>query len=117
MVLEQIKESMSLEEMLFYAAHINLSYRWRFSYGRMAKQDRIRRFKFPEYSNNLDIEKEISGLLPTLPSTGDVIDFQLIAFRIGSVFNVLKGSGIYREDSEMGNTLLNICDQYEKWGS
>lgn len=58
------KNSMTKEELFFYAAQINLS-SWRFSYGRMVIGSRLQNIELLPFKRKLlDIDKEIDLLLP-----------------------------------------------------
>lgn len=106
LVLEPKDERMSREEMLFHAAFINESYRWRFSYGRMVKRDRVLQLPLLDYSAKFLPAKRVEDLLPRHPSAIAETPSHLKAFPAGSVFNFFRGAGRYREDVDEGRTPL-----------
>ncbi len=61
------RKSMSNEELLYYAAYINETIRWRFSFGRMVSKDRIEQQNIKEQTGGISPTRTIEQLMPTKP--------------------------------------------------
>jgi len=97
---------MSFDELLFYSSYFNKYIRWRFSYGRMVKPDRIKRLEIPTL--NIDINfPQISDYLPTPSNMNTHINnSEYIYLPINEIFDIRKGDGDYIENFKNGNTPL-----------
>jgi len=100
------KEEMTVEELYFYAAIINLQ-RWRFSFGRMVIADRLKLLEIEKPTKDYGlIEKSVISLVPKAVKRDkpDGIKFTLIL--LSTLFDITKGKGRYYEHCEPGSTPL-----------
>ena len=102
------RESMPYEEMAFYAAYINESVSWRFSYYRMVTRARIERLKLPKYDGTVRPTKTIAELIPRKPVDNELSKkpIRFSPFSLSILFDVVKGEGKYLTDLSTGNTPL-----------
>lgn len=101
------KKQMPNDELLYYAAYINKSIRWRFSFGRMVSKTRMEKIDVKEYDGNIHPSKTINQIMPTkkpYTSSHYAINFGLV--KLQNMFTVMKGKGEYREDVSSGDTPL-----------
>lgn len=89
-VLEPDK-SMAKSELYWYASYINQAIRWRFSFGRMLKKERLEKLQFP-YFETATIP-DFAALVPNKPKKMKLV-FQEIhwgKFKVSKLFNVKRG--------------------------
>jgi hypothetical protein len=99
------KQKMTLSELYWYASYINQAIRWRFSFGRMMRKDRLEMLKLPEPQTTV---------LPTLdiPVSQYPAKKQISAnkikwgrFRISELFNVRRGDFHSLSELAEGNVM------------
>jgi hypothetical protein len=107
------EEEMNKEELFYYAAQINKQ-RWRFSFGRMANPDRIKKLEIDDYTGiNLKYSKIEKELLPK-PKIKNVLQFEAIKnIKINNMFKIVRGKGKYLINLEEGKTPLVSARNFE----
>jgi hypothetical protein len=100
------KRQMGYDELLYYAAYVNETMRWRFSFGRMVSKNRIERQDIQKFDGKISPTRTIEQLMPTMPQVPkfDVLNFATV--KLTDMFRVVRGRGAYREDVGSGNTPL-----------
>lgn len=100
------KKQMSYDELLYYAAYINETMRWRFSFGRMVSKNRIEQQDIEKYDQKISPTRTIEQLMPTEPQVAKLDALNIATVKLTDMFKVVRGRGAYREDIESGNTPL-----------
>ena len=85
------KREMTYEEMLYYATTMNLQLRWRFSFGRMVKRDRLRRLKVTEQKKT-GVDYDLSKIIPTFTKYHTRVEnLSFHDFTIEELFHLERG--------------------------
>jgi len=85
------KREMTYEELLHYATTINLQLRWRFSFGRMVKRDRLQKLEITEFKKT-NIDCDLSKRTPTFTKyAAKVGNLNFKEFTIDESFHLERG--------------------------
>ena len=85
------KEAMTKSELYWYASYINQAVRWRFSFGRMLKRERLEKLQLP--SPQSATVPDFAVFVPNKPKTRKLIleEIRWQKFKISDLFNVERG--------------------------
>ncbi len=100
---------MTHDELVYYAAFMNESIRWRFSFGRMVSGDRLKRHDINEFDGTIHPSRSVDQLIPEKKDDsplGRSIRFVQKGLNDPDMFEVKKGIGAYRENLSSGRTPL-----------
>ena len=110
LVLEPIKK-MSKNELLFYAAYINKTYQWRFSFGRMVNKDRFKDLEIILYDGAIK-QTNTSQLFPKQNNKVISVKYNpdYVPFRMNKLFTLFRGDfhSIARLDSGIYPTVSRL---------
>ena len=105
MVVLSPKEEMTEADLYFYAAQINLQ-KWRFSFGRMVINDRLKLLEIEKSIKSYNLMKLVSNLLPNPVKKEKIENIEFSLIPLSKLFEIKKGKGKYYENCEIGDTPL-----------
>ncbi len=105
---------MSVDEMYFYSFQINRIAKFGFNYGRRMNQKQLRKIEFIEYTDDYELKNTVNNLLPKkdIDFQAKDITLRFINKPLTSFFELMKGSGGYKESFEDGRTPLISATSY-----
>ncbi len=110
-VLEPVEE-LSRDQMLFYAAYINSSLRWRFSFGRMVTRDRIKGVEVPNSPESVPSVALESVLPPRKQFQVQAASLEnLKKVRLSDLFEIESGDYHVAGDLDLGGIPLVSCGE------
>lgn len=85
------KEPMSKSELYWYASYLNQAVRWRYSFGRMLKRERLEKLQLP--SPQTAIMPDFTTFVPNKPKNSKFMlgEIHWRRFKISELFNVERG--------------------------
>jgi hypothetical protein len=109
-VLEPL-EPMSLQQLAFVAAYLNLAVRWRFSWYRQTTASRLQSLMVPDPSS-VNVTYDVAGLLPSFdaPEPRKWMP-RLAEFRMDALFDLIPGDYHSLNELEPGETPVVSCGE------